>query len=216
MGVFASRLVDLRGFLYRKIGISSDGAEANDASAALLTFGSGAASASDPNGSLRLRSDGIPEARIGGAWAGVALVSQTPDFSTTGIKADVVAESTSAAGVTVDGLLIKDSTIIPALADPGDAAAIPVTRSASIAFTTGGSGETGTLAIPAYVGQLLSLTLDVDGGGDRVVTAASAINQTGNTIMTFADAGDHITLIGVQVAGAPVWRILANDGVALS
>jgi hypothetical protein len=33
------------------------------------------------------------------------------DFKTTGIKADVIAESTSAAGVTIDGVLLKDSGI---------------------------------------------------------------------------------------------------------
>jgi predicted RecA/RadA family phage recombinase len=35
----------------------------------------------------------------------------TEDFGTTGIKADVVAESTAAAGVTVDGVLLKDGGI---------------------------------------------------------------------------------------------------------
>jgi len=36
------------------------------------------------------------------------------DFGSTGIKADVVAESTSAAGVTVDGVLLKDGEVQPA------------------------------------------------------------------------------------------------------
>lgn len=132
------------------------------------------------------------------------------------IQTDTIDETTSAAGVTIDGLLVKDGSSIAAVADPGDAAAIPVTKSASIAFTTGGSGETGSLAAPAAAGIMLSLTLDVDGGGDRVVTSAVAVNAAGNTSLTFADAGDHLALIGVQVGGSLVWRVLANDGVVLA
>ena len=100
------------------------------------------------------------------------------------------------------------------IADPGNAGAIPVTRSGNAALTTAGA-ETRTLADPTRVGQVLTIGLDVD-GGDAVITAASAINQAGNTIMTMADAGDAIRLEGVQVAGAPVWRVVSNDGVALS
>ena len=102
------------------------------------------------------------------------------------------------------------------IADPGDAGAIPVTRSGNVALTTGGSGETRTLAIPGAAGTRLVLSHDVDGGGDAVITVASAANQAGNNTLTMADAGDIIELIAVQVASALVWRIGANDGVALS
>ena len=64
----------------------------------------------------------------GSAWIGMAVDSsaggflaadgsvagatgQAQDFGTNGIKADVVAESTGATGVTVDGVLIKDTTV---------------------------------------------------------------------------------------------------------
>jgi hypothetical protein len=100
------------------------------------------------------------------------------------------------------------------IAGGADAAAIGVTESGNVAITTAGA-ETRTLAIPATVGIELTISLDVD-GGDAVITAASAINQAGNTIMTMADAGDIIVLKSVQVAGANVWRVSANDGVALS
>jgi len=43
--------------------------------------------------------------------AGVLASTGTDDFGTLGIKADVIAESTSGAGVTIDGLLIKDESI---------------------------------------------------------------------------------------------------------
>ena len=80
--------------------------------------------------------------------------------------------------ITEDGylLLSGDAAGTKALRDvedPGTGEAIPVTVSAHIAMTTGGSGETGTLAAPAVAGQRLTLVLDVDGGGNRVVTAAA-------------------------------------------
>lgn len=101
------------------------------------------------------------------------------------------------------------------IADPGDGGAIPVTKSGTCAITTTGVDDTRTLAIPTFAGQVLDISLDVD-AGDAVITVAAAVNQTGNTVLTGADAGDHIRLVGVQVAGALVWRVAANDGWALS
>ncbi|KKN25160.1 hypothetical protein LCGC14_0887690 [marine sediment metagenome] len=46
----------------------------------------------------------------------VGSTSQAQDFGSTGIKADVIAESTSAAGVTIDSVLLKDGEMGP-LAD---------------------------------------------------------------------------------------------------
>jgi len=102
-----------------------------------------------------------------------------------------------------------------AIADPGDGGAIPVTRSGQVAITTTGVDDTRTLAIPTFAGQRLDISLDVD-AGDAVITVAGGVNQTGNNTLTGADAGDHIELVGVQVAGALVWRVVANDGFALS
>jgi len=102
-----------------------------------------------------------------------------------------------------------------AVADPGDGGAIPVTKSGQVAITTTGVDDTRSLAIPTFVGQILAISLDVD-AGDAVITVAAAINQAGNNTITMADAGDIIILIGVQVGGAKVWRVVANDGAALS
>lgn len=101
-------------------------------------------------------------------------------------------------------------------ADPGSGAAIPVTNSASINIVTGASGETNTLANPAFLGQLMEINLQTDGGGDRVITAAAAINRTGNTVMTFGDVGDYILLKGIYRGASLRWQVIANDGVALS
>lgn len=102
-----------------------------------------------------------------------------------------------------------------AITDPGDGGAIPVAKSGTVAITTTGVDDTRTLAIPALAGIELGISLDVD-AGDAVITAAAAINQTGNNTITMDDAGDFIMLKAVQVAGALVWRVVENDGCTLS
>ena len=101
-----------------------------------------------------------------------------------------------------------------AITDPGNAGAIPVTKSGSVAITTAGA-ETRAIAIPGLAGITLAISLNVD-GGDCVITAAAAINQTGNNTITMGDAGDTIVLTAVLVGAALVWRVLVNDGCALS
>lgn len=103
---------------------------------------------------------------------------------------------------------------ISAIADPGDAGAIPVTRSGNCALTSAGA-ETRTLANPGTVGLTLTINCDVY-VGDIVVTAAGTVNQTGNNTLTLGAARDSITLTSIQVAGSPVWVVVGNDGVALS
>jgi hypothetical protein len=103
---------------------------------------------------------------------------------------------------------------VAVIADPGDAGAIPVTRSGNCAITTAGA-ETRTIAAPATVGITLALSCDVD-AGDAVVTVASAFNQTGNNTITLNDAGDTVVLTSVQVGSAVVWRLVVNDGATLA
>lgn len=103
-----------------------------------------------------------------------------------------------------------------ALADPGTTKAIPVDASYTINMTTGASGETNTLAIPTFIGQELVLNIDTFGGGSRVITSAAALNQAGNTVMTFGAARDTCLLKAIKIGGALRWQIYGNDGVALS
>lgn len=135
------------------------------------------------------------------------------------------AHAASAISLTDSGNLTAATTVEAAIAeilpkcpvtiaDPGNAGAIPVTRSGNCAITSAGA-ETRTLAIPGVAGIELALSLDVD-GGDAVVTVASAINQTGNNTITLNDAGDTVVLKAVKKAGALVWRVLVNDGASLS
>ena len=100
------------------------------------------------------------------------------------------------------------------IADPGNSTkAIPVTRSGVCAITTAGA-ETRTLAIPSFVGQRITLCLNVD-GGDCVITVASAINQAGYTTITLNDIGDTVDLVGILRSGVRAWRVLVNDGATL-
>jgi len=101
-----------------------------------------------------------------------------------------------------------------AIADPGDAGAIPVTTDGVCALTSAGA-ETRTLAIPTFMGQRLSLVCDTY-VGNIVVTSAQALNQAGNTIMTFGAVRDYIALEAITVGGALRWAVASNDGVALS
>ena len=88
-------------------------------------------------------------------------------------------------------------------------------KSGGVCNLKSAGAETRTLAAPSREGHIVTLGFDTD-GGDCVVTVATAINQTGNNTLTFADAGDEITLRAIRKANIPVWRVASNDGVALS
>ena len=144
--------------------------------------------------------------------ATLALTTSGNGASLVGIY-DVAALLTA---TTVETALAELVKYVPLnLADPGTGQAIPVTRSAYVGMTCAGT-ETGTLADPTFLGQRLILNLDTATSGTRTVTAASAINQTGNTKMAFAQARDCIVLEAIKVGGALKWTVSANDGVALS
>lgn len=140
-----------------------------------------------------------------------------PHVSTTAASTSISDSGGYTDETTVEAALQEIYPFIPTvISDPGDGGAIPVTRSGVCALTTGGSGETRTLADPDAAGLQLTVTLDVDGGGDAVVTVATAFNDAGNDTLTFADAGETVTLIATQIGGTPVWRLIENDGAAAS
>ena len=101
-----------------------------------------------------------------------------------------------------------------AIADPGDAEAIPVTASGSVAIETAGA-ETRTLAAPSFVGQELLVYMKTD-GGDGVITCATGVNQTGNNTITMNDAGDVVRLAAVESGANLRWRVVVNDGCTLA
>jgi hypothetical protein len=100
------------------------------------------------------------------------------------------------------------------IADPGNAGAIPVTRSGHVEIVTAGA-ETRTLAAPSFNGQLLLISMKTD-GGDAVLTCATTLNQTANNTLTFNDAGDAVLLVAKQNGANLRWSVVSNDGAALS
>jgi len=107
-------------------------------------------------------------------------------------------------------------TAEPTNVDPGDAGYLSNKNKwfARYSLVTA-AAETRTLKTPLRAGLIMSLTLDTD-GGNCVVTSEVAINSSGNTIMTFADARDTVTLISIEAGGSFYWSVLANDGASLS
>lgn len=101
--------------------------------------------------------------------------------------------------------------------DPGDGGAIGTLKSGLCKMVSGGGGETRTLADPVAPGLEIQLSMMTD-GSDIVVTVASAINESGNTTLTFADVGDMAILRSSPIsATAYVWRDTIGDaGPALS
>ena len=103
------------------------------------------------------------------------------------------------------------------IADPGTGVAIPVTESGVVDIVTGGSGETNTLAVPTFEGQMLILTCMTKGAGARVITVADPhIDGTNNTITTAA-AGNILMLMGRRLSTTTYgWALVFNVGFTLS
>lgn len=102
------------------------------------------------------------------------------------------------------------------LIDPGDAGALPISKSGMIAFdSTVAGGETRTLAAPASAGLMLAMVLRTD-GGTVVVTAAHNVDGSADGI-TFDNAGDWILLQSIPVSKTAFeWRQVANIGAAVA
>ncbi len=92
--------------------------------------------------------------------------------------------------------------------DPGASGAIPVGLS-GVCELVSATAETRTLARPSYIGQWLVLSFKTD-GGNCVVTCATTLNVTGNTIITFDTAGEMIMLMAIRSGADLRWRALSN------
>lgn len=157
----------------------------------------------------------------GSPVGGVALSGAFTTTSAGNTFAGYAIAAALTGGETVDMLLLHvpaslvvNNFTTTAIADPGNAGAIPVTQSGYCPIVTAGS-ETRTLAAPSFIGQELLLYIKTD-GGTCVITVASAINQTGNNTITMAEVRDVIRLVAIESGSSKVWHVVSNDGAALS
>lgn len=102
------------------------------------------------------------------------------------------------------GLVFNETSSTTSAAD---SLAIPVTARICVK-TTGADGEALTLA-NGTPGQLLTIVLGTDGGGDGTLTPATV---TGFATIVFADAGDSATL--QYVDDTVGWILIGASGVA--
>ena len=91
----------------------------------------------------------------------------------------------------------------------GTGGAIPVTNYLTT-INTDADDDAFTLANGTAKGQMKKISLIVDGGGNGVVTPATAF--AGGTTATFDDAGDFLIL---QWSGT-AWLVLENSGVIIA
>ena len=153
--------------------------------------------------------------------SGQILIGDGTDVKSVAVSGDVTIAATGAVSigakkVTTAMLADTASANCKAIAAAHEAD-IPVTGSGQIPLTIADAAETNTLAVPTFEGQELTLYVTaLTGSGTRAVTVASAFNQAANTIITFNNAGDFVVLRGIKIGAAYAWRLVVNDGAALS
>lgn len=109
------------------------------------------------------------------------------------------------------------------LEDPGNGKTIRVDGDLLMCEMVSAAAETRTLAAPTKPGIQFVLRMLTD-GGDIVVTAANGFNVEGDTVATFADAGDLLPLISVEYTAPTAtaqatyrWQVMdGNVGVTIS
>ena len=96
------------------------------------------------------------------------------------------------------------------LVDPGDAGTITFDMDRQVCSVVTASAETRTLAQPNRPGIIATVSLKTD-GGDLTLTVTGGYNQDADTVMTFADAGDFVTFISLDIGGSYYWRVLGGE-----
>lgn len=102
-----------------------------------------------------------------------------------------------------------------AVADPGDAGAIPRDQMGNCNLVSA-TTETRTLADPVRSGVLLGLNFQTD-GGNITVTVTNGYDENANTTLTFSNAGEFALLISRKVGSNYRWRLIsATPGLTQS
>lgn len=97
---------------------------------------------------------------------------------------------------------------IGTVATRAGAGAVPLTAS-TVQITTTGAAAALTLA-NGTAGQLLTLVMTADGGGDATLTPTT---ETGFSTIVFGDLGDSVTLQYFTTLG---WMIVSNVGATVN
>jgi hypothetical protein len=144
------------------------------------------------------------------------LTSPSPSYAVymDNAFAAVICKGNLGYGVTVQyaeeggtAITTRYGTNLTSTTSAADSLAIPITHSV-VVKTTGADGEALGLA-NGTPGQILTIVLGTDGGGDGTLTPTT---KTGFATIVFADAGDTVSL---QFIDATVgWVILGTAGVA--
>ena len=184
-----------------------------------LSLGSMTGATALPTGALSWAGAANQNLSLVGSGTGTVAINNASTMSigtsgTTTLTLGRSGQSTVLAGNVSFSAATRAAAAAFTIADPGNAGAIPVTTNGVCALTSAGA-ETRTLAIPTFMGQRLSIVCDTY-VGNIVVTSSQALNQAGNTIMTFGAVRDYIALEAITVGGALRWQVLGVDGVALS
>ena len=103
------------------------------------------------------------------------------------------------------------------LTDPGASGTIRVSQDLQICEMVSAAAETRTVAQPTKSGLRFTLRLMTD-GGTVTVTVTGGMNVALNTVATFADASDFLSLISISITATTYrWEIAeGNVGVTLS
>jgi hypothetical protein len=88
------------------------------------------------------------------------------------------------------------------------AGAVPITA-ATVQISTGAGAAALTLA-NGTAGQMLTLVMTVDGGGDATLTPTT---KTGFTTIVFGDVGDAVILQYFTTLG---WMVVSNNGATVN
>lgn len=135
-------------------------------------------------------------------------------YDTNGLFTGTISEQVVAAGVTVDGVLLKDGGVsansmfagfYPTAAQNtrADAGAVSVASYFTVVTTTGAAAI--TLAAGTQIGQMKKITMTVD-GGDATLTL------TGYTSIVFDNVGDYIILMW----NGSAWFVLENNDAVVT
>ena len=195
----------------------------------LVAVGSGLSISGSPvtsNGTITIENTGVTRIKNGGGL----IVTGTSGEVTLAVAS--TGGTVTSVGVTSNSLTVTNSPVVSAGSinveipsnvtvtgrlllngseDLADGAAANLSLTATY-FSTGATGETGTLAAGTN-GLVKTFMMVADGGGDMVITVTNAGWKTSGTgTMTFGDIGDGCTLQYINSK----WFCIGNNGVVFA